>query len=38
MVALTIFASVHLSVGYATEIAGVAGVTGKIVRKFTGPM
>ena len=24
MVALTIFVSVHLSVGYATEIAGVA--------------
>ena len=35
MVALKIFVSGHLGVGYATEIAGV---TGKIVRKFTGPM
>ena len=38
MVALTIFVSVHLSVVYTTEIAGVAKkkITGKIARKFTG--
>ena len=40
MVALTIFVSVHLSVVYATEIADVAATffTGKIARKFTGPI
>ena len=42
MVSLTIFVSVHLSVVYATEIAGVmlhkTFFTGKIALKFTGPM